>query len=287
MAYTSNKRSMKISWFTVIAQIINFLLLVWLLKRFLYKPILNAVDEREKQIAAQLKDAEEKKENAQKEQDTFKEKNDEFDRKRKELMDKAVAETAGERQKLLDVARNEANKLSADLGAALKESQENLMLEIVQKTQKEVFAITRKTLMDLSSLSLEEQSVDIFIRRLNELQGDERQKFIQTFKSGSETVLIRGAFDLPEKQQMEIKKSVSEILGRETQFQFKTAPELISGIELTAKGYKLAWSISEYLDSLENTIAETVKETTQTQQENKMEPQKQAEPDKKPESINK
>jgi len=278
---------MKISWFTVIAQIINFLLLVWLLKRFLYKPILNAVDEREKQIAAQLKDAEEKKENAQKEQDTFKEKNDEFDRKRKELMDKAVAETAGERQKLLDVARNEANKLSADLGAALKESQENLMLEIVQKTQKEVFAITRKTLMDLSSLSLEEQSVDIFIRRLNELQGDERQKFIQTFKSGSETVLIRGAFDLPEKQQMEIKKSVSEILGRETQFQFKTAPELISGIELTAKGYKLAWSISEYLDSLENTIAETVKETTQTQQENKMEPQKQAEPDKKPESINK
>jgi len=287
VAYTSNKRSMKISWFTVIAQIINFLLLVWLLKRFLYKPILNAVDEREKQIAAQLKDAEEKKENAQKEQDTFKEKNDEFDRKRKELMDKAVAETAGERQKLLDVARNEANKLSADLGAALKESQENLMLEIVQKTQKEVFAITRKTLMDLSSLSLEEQSVDIFIRRLNELQGDERQKFIQTFKSGSETVLIRGAFDLPEKQQMEIKKSVSEILGRETQFQFKTAPELISGIELTAKGYKLAWSISEYLDSLENTIAETVKETTQTQQENKMEPQKQAEPDKKPESINK
>ncbi len=49
---------MKIDWFTLIAQVINFLILVWLLRRFLYKPILKAVDEREKKIASQLKDAE-------------------------------------------------------------------------------------------------------------------------------------------------------------------------------------------------------------------------------------
>ena len=39
---------MEINWFTVIAQVINFLILVWLLKRFLYKPVLNAIAEREK-----------------------------------------------------------------------------------------------------------------------------------------------------------------------------------------------------------------------------------------------
>ena len=43
---------MPIDWFTVVAQAINFLILVWLLKRFLYKPILHAIDEREKGIAA-------------------------------------------------------------------------------------------------------------------------------------------------------------------------------------------------------------------------------------------
>ena len=52
---------MKINWFTVIAQVINFLILVWLMKRYLYKPVLNAIDEREKKIAAQLADAEAKK----------------------------------------------------------------------------------------------------------------------------------------------------------------------------------------------------------------------------------
>ena len=57
---------MLINWFTVCAQAINFLILVWLLKRFLYKPILHAIDEREKGIATQLADAEAKKAEAQK-----------------------------------------------------------------------------------------------------------------------------------------------------------------------------------------------------------------------------
>ena len=71
-------------------------------------------------------------------------------------------------------------------------------------------------------------------------------------------ILIQSAFDLPEKQQTEIKKAVDEILGTETQFQFKTVPEIISGIEITSNGYKLAWSISEYLNSLQKSISETL-----------------------------
>jgi F-type H+-transporting ATPase subunit b len=48
---------MLIDWFTVGAQVLNFLILVWLMKRFLYKPILNAIDAREKRIAKELADA--------------------------------------------------------------------------------------------------------------------------------------------------------------------------------------------------------------------------------------
>ncbi len=70
---------MPIDWFTVVAQAINFLILVWLLKRFLYKPILHAIDEREKGIAAQLAEAEAKKAEAQKERDDFQHKNEAFD----------------------------------------------------------------------------------------------------------------------------------------------------------------------------------------------------------------
>ena len=62
---------MLIDWFTVGAQVLNFLILVWLLKHFLYKPILNAIDAREKRIASELADADAKKTEAQKERDDF------------------------------------------------------------------------------------------------------------------------------------------------------------------------------------------------------------------------
>ena len=74
---------------------------MWLLRRFLYKPILKAIDDREKNIAAQLKDAEAKKAEAKKEQDEFRQKNEEFDKQKNELMSKAVAETDVERQNSL------------------------------------------------------------------------------------------------------------------------------------------------------------------------------------------
>src|SRR5665647_469211 len=83
---------MLIDWFTVGAQALNFVVLVWLLKHFLYKPVLDAIDAREKQIAAQLADAEAKKAEAKKERDEFQRKNDDFDQQRAALLAKATGD---------------------------------------------------------------------------------------------------------------------------------------------------------------------------------------------------
>ena len=85
---------MPIDWFTVVAQAINFLILVWLLKRFLYRPILHAIDERKKGIANQLAEAEAKKAEAQKERDDFQHKNEEFDQERAALLKKVTDEAS-------------------------------------------------------------------------------------------------------------------------------------------------------------------------------------------------
>ncbi|MGB4839311.1 MAG: hypothetical protein WBP08_09985 [Saprospiraceae bacterium] len=250
---------MQINWFTVIAQIINFIFLVWLLKRFLYKPILKAIDERENKIAGHIKDAEVKDAKAKKEQIEFAAKNETFEKEKKGLMDNAIAETNEKRQKLLESARNEAIELQSKLENSLKEMEENLNQDMAQKTQQEVFAITRKTLADLANQSLEEQSVSIFIQRIVDLKKEEKKKFVEAFKKKSNSILVQSAFDLAKKQQADIKNVVNEILGLETQFQFKTAPELICGIELTSNGFKLAWSISEYLNSFQKSISESMR----------------------------
>ena len=251
---------MKIDWFTVIAQAINFLILVWLLRRFLYKPILKAIDEREKKIAAQIKDADDKKAGAVKEQADFKKRNDDFDAQKKALMDKAVADSNAQRDKLLEDAKNQANTLRSNLEKAIKEKQESDALASAAKIQEQVFTITKKALKEMASSSLEEQSVNTFIKRLHELNDDEKQKFITAFKSNTNTILVRSAFDLPAPQQSAMTDAVNETLGTKTTLQFTTTPDLINGIELTTNGYKLAWSFIEFLQSLQNNMAAATKE---------------------------
>ena len=134
---------MLIDWFTVIAQVVNFLILVWLLKRFLYKPILNAIDAREKKVADELANADAKEAEAQKEKEGFKRKNEEFDQQRATLLNKAKDEAKAERQRLLDEVRKEADGLRARQQDALRNDQE-LSEEITRRTKEEVFRRSRE-----------------------------------------------------------------------------------------------------------------------------------------------
>lgn len=247
---------MKIDWFTLIAQVVNFIVLMWLLKRYLYKPILNAIDERENKILSQLKDAEAKKAEASKERDDFEQKNREFDTQKEEMMQKLVSEINSERIKLMAEARRKADALKVKLEEALTEEQEHRRQEISKKAVEEVFAITRKTLADISSASLEEQAVRTFLERMETLPGEEKAQFFSTLKSRTGPIRVQSAFKLSTKQQKDIKKSVSGVLGKVPQLEFSIKPELIGGIELITNGYKLSWSISDYLDSLKKSIDE-------------------------------
>jgi len=253
---------------------------VWLLKKFLYKPVLDAIDEREKKIVARLEDAKSKNEAAKKEQDEFAEKNKQFDAQKKELMDKAIADTKLQKDKLLEDAGKEVDALHAKQQKAIVDMQQNLKKIIAQQTQKEVFGISRKTLKDLAGVDLEEQAAKLFISRLQQLKDQKKQQFIDAFKSVAKPILIQSAFELQEKQQTEIKKVVDEILGAQTEIEFKAAPEIIGGIELNANGYKLSWSISAYLDLLQNSLSNTLKDTAATAPEAKKVTDKKAAPEK-------
>jgi len=247
---------MLIDWFTVCAQALNFLILVWLMKRFLYKPILRAIDARERLIATELADAAAKKADARKEQDEFQHKNEEFDKQRAALLAKATDEAKAERQRLLEEARKAADALGAKREESLKNDARSLDQAIGRKIQQEVFTIARKALTDLATVSLEERIGEVFTRRLREMNGNAKKFLAGAISTAPDAVIVRSTFDLPTTQRAAIQNALNETFSAEVRVRFETSPELVSGIELTSNGQKMAWTIADYLTSLEKKVNE-------------------------------
>ncbi|MGO9769425.1 MAG: F0F1 ATP synthase subunit delta [Roseiarcus sp.] len=256
---------MLIDWFTVVAQAVNFIILVWLLKRFLYKPILDAIDAREKRIEMELADADSKKAEALKERDAFLRKHEAFDGQRAALVSAAEAEANTERRRLLDEARRAADALSAQRQQSLRSETRDLSRAIGERTQNEVFAISRKALMDLATTTLEERMADVFARRLREMEGPAKAGLVKSLKTASEPALVRSAFVLPAEQRAAIQKALNDILGSEVPLRFEVAPELVAGIELAGNGQKVGWNISDYLASLQERVAELLNKKAQSE----------------------
>jgi F-type H+-transporting ATPase subunit b len=234
-----------IDWFTVGAQAINFLILVWLLKRYLYTPVLAAIDAREKKVAATIDDARTQEAKARAAGDEFRKRNADFDHEREGLMRKAAEEAGAEHQRLVEAARQDSQLLRVKLTQSLAADRAQLGRQLTLGTQSEVFALTRKALSELADTSLEDRVIEVLISRLRELPGNLAVPAVP-----DRVVLIRSAYDPSPAARARLEAAVRERFDRQIPVRFEAAPDLILGLELSTDGVKLAWSVSDYLSTL-------------------------------------
>jgi F-type H+-transporting ATPase subunit b len=246
---------MLIDWFTVGAQALNFVVLVWLMKRFLYQPVLDAIAAREKRIADQIADAAAKEAQAATERKTFEDKNTAFDQQRASLLDKATADAGAEAGRLADEAQKAALALADKHEHALASQAAHLKQTIAGRAAHEVFAVTRKTLSDLANADLESRMVEVFNRRLRELPEPAKKQLAVALRPGTDAALVRSHFELAADQQAAIHDAINVAFSAEVPLRFETAGDAVCGIELSAGGQKLAWTIAEYLRDLEHDVA--------------------------------
>jgi F-type H+-transporting ATPase subunit b len=238
---------MLINWFTVGAQLVNFAVLVWLMKHFLYQPVLRAMDAREKKIASQASDMAQKEaalHAAQQQLDASKEA---FDKERGALLAKATADATGQRERIVSDAQAQADALRARQQAAAQQDAAALSDQMRQLATTEIFQIARKTLTDLASSDLEERIGEVFTRRLRQLAPAAKETLAAAFKRPDANATVRSYFDLPAGVRATLQNALNETFGANIPLQFATAPATVCGIELSVGGQKLSWNIDEYL----------------------------------------
>jgi F-type H+-transporting ATPase subunit b len=251
---------MPIDWFTVGAQIFNFLILVWLLKRFLYQPILTGLDAREKKIEQILQDADMTKAQAQKLQTEFAQKVQLIEQHRSTVLAKANEDAVIERKKLFDAAQSAADELLSKRLAALQQELESLQHDIARKSIAEVYSVSRKILNDLAGTDIQQAMLDKLIQRLTALKKGQYVELANALPNANNEMLVRSAFELAPKQKAALQQCIQVTFSSQAttpiQLRFSLVPELINGIELSVSGWKIPWSTYNYLEILQKRVAE-------------------------------
>ena len=253
---------MLIDWFTVGAQIVNFAVLVWLMKRFLYGPILNAIEKRRQEIASVMAEARADQERARQESDEFRRRNEDFEDRRARLLEEARTEAGEERTRLMDEARRDVEQLRQVQREALREAHERLEGEIARRIREEVFAIARKALADLAGSTLEDRAGEVLCRRLRELDAGTRDRLAAAVADSASALVVRSAFEVSAATRQSLTQCLHEWLPGE--ISFHTEPDLIGGFEILFGEQKLAWNIESHLEGLREHVVSLIPENTGT-----------------------
>lgn len=246
---------MAIDWFTVIAQLVNFIVLVLLLQRFLYKPVLNAVAEREKKIAGQLADAAAREKAAQEQWQAYRQKDAALQRETAAIMDKAQEEARAEREQILKQARKDADTQRSQWAAALQTQQDHYGRELERQVQSALLDTTRKLLCDLAGTTLEDNMVQRFARSLGTLDAGDRQRLLKATTAGAIVLRSSGPWDATNKAVVDAAlKALSPTLPEPV---YERDATLVCGIGLYVDGYRLEWNVDNYLRQLEEALKHT------------------------------
>ena len=251
---------MLINWFTVIAQIVNFLILVALLKYLLYNRIIKAMDERERKIQLRLKGAEEKEQTAEREAQSLREKNRDFDEKRENMLARVKEEADARRKGLIQEARQAASNLRLVWQEAVRREKESFVLNLRKMAAAQVYTIARKAFEDLADAEPEERMVDVFLGRVQKMKKRERDALALSIKEAGNEVVIQSAFEITSKMRKKITQALHRHLNGEIAPRYETTPDLIMGIELKTHGRKIAWNLRHYLDTMEENALRTLEQ---------------------------
>lgn len=243
---------MSIDWFTFSAQIINFLVLVALLKRFLYGPVTEAMDRREAEFASRLRAADDARANAEEQAGVFQKKSEELEHTREQLLAAAGREVDEWRSKHTQNARADVDAAKQEWLHALAREKQTFVQDLRRRTIDHANRVARTILQQLSSSSLQERIIEVFLDQLQNMDSVTREEMHRAMGLSGEQLRVLSAFELTDEQRHQIATVVSQQIGPSIKPEFDIQEKLICGIELVMGGYKVSWSIAESLELLES-----------------------------------
>lgn len=235
---------MSIDWVTVLAQIANFLVLLWLLKRFLYRPILDGIDAREASISKRIADAEQAQRDAQVAKSDFVKQRAQLISDQDTLLEKALAATEEQRDGLLSDARTKLLQEQKDWRKHLEHERQAFNQRLQDTGAEALMRLTRKALHDLADETLEDAIVRHVSQQLAPMAAELQQAAAGQLKA---QVSTRDA--LSAATQTLLQSQVQQWLP-DVVLSFATDAQQSPGLVMQVGGAQVSWTTDSYMDEL-------------------------------------
>ncbi len=234
---------MSIDWFTVVAQIVNFMVLVALMKHFFYRRLVDAIDTRERYVASQLAEADRKSEEATKDLEKARADFDEIERQRGEMLREAKHEADQEHTEMTQQALVAVKAQETQWREDLDREKAIFFDQVRARAVAEIISITRRALDDLACADLQKCALDSFLSNLPALQGDLHGELV-----------VRSAVELAPETRNRVEEIIRHQTGRDAQIRFECTPQMAWGVELSANGTRIGWNPDNYVRELEQNL---------------------------------
>jgi F-type H+-transporting ATPase subunit b len=247
-----------IDWFTVAAQIVNFLVLMALLKYFLYDRVIQAMDKRRQDIQDRLDQAESKEKQASRQAEALASEKKEFEAKKEKMLSQARQEVQDERGKWQDEARREVDRLREHWVQSVENEKERAADKIRRLAAQHVHDACRQVLNDLAGEVLEEKLLDRFLEKIEGLNKQDRHLLVRETADGRNRALVRTHFEIKADMRRKITRNLKREISEELILDYETDSELLAGIELIIAGKRVSWSLAGYLQDLHDRTLEAL-----------------------------
>jgi len=219
-------------WITFILEIINFLILVWILKHFLYQPVLDIIDKRRAGIDQAMAEAQRIEEEAK----ALKQKNEQF------LIDWENEKESAHARLSAELAELRERKL-AELTLKIDEETERRKIidehrrleyekRVEDKAIEQGVAFASKLLSRMATPELEAQLFQLLLEDLVNLSKADKQAIKDAAATLASPIMVQSVFSLSDKHRNALTVSLSEIIQQNVNLEFQCNAELLAGIHI-------------------------------------------------------
>jgi F-type H+-transporting ATPase subunit b len=236
-----------LSWPTFILEIVNFLVLVWILKRFLYRPILQAIEERKARIDKTLADAKARQNEAEALEQQFQKRLADWEDEKQRLRAEVTQEIAARRTQLL-AALDDSLKQERDKARVLEERRLSDLRNNAEAAGIEAgLQFTARLLDRASGPALEAKLIDLALEDMRDLPAEQIERLRSACRGTTFPVKVTSAYGIGADQRGAIEQAI-ETLTDGAAIEFAEDSHLRAGLRISIGPWVLRANLVDELE---------------------------------------